>query len=136
MAQFERSVENRKILLGILIPFGLAIRILLLALNKDNRGWPGEGALDTTIWGWVNLGLMASRLRSGCSFHVQDTNYHELDLAVRHHLDLYPLSLSMVVRPPHLSATFIHHGLSLLHCHSFGHRLRLAQLALHPYIPP
>jgi hypothetical protein len=40
MAQFERSVENRKILLGILIPFGLAIRILLLVLNKDNRGWP------------------------------------------------------------------------------------------------
>jgi hypothetical protein len=74
MAQFERSVENRKILLGILIPFGLAIRILLLVLNKDNRGWPGEGALDTTIWGWVNLGLMASRLRPGCPFQVQETD--------------------------------------------------------------
>ena len=135
MAQFERSVENRKILLGILIPFGLAIRILLLVLNKDNRGWPGEGALDTTIWGWVNLGLMASRLRWGCPFHVQDTDYHELDLAVRHHLDLYPLSLSMVVRSPHLSATLIYHGLSLLHCYSFGHHLRPAQLALYPYTP-
>lgn len=63
MARFVQDVETRKILLAILIPLALVIRILTLVLNQEWNGWPSRGAMDSTVWGWVNLGLMVRRCR-------------------------------------------------------------------------